>query len=395
MSVYRNALMQAGSPTRAATGYTLWSWGTFTNGNSGLGNNTAYSSPVQVGDLNDWTPMVCTDSHSSHAIKSDGTLWSWGKGDLLGDGTAGAYSVSSPVQIGSATDWYGVFANSQGNQVYAINTSGELWVWGDNSYGSLGTNNTTAYSSMVQLAGTTWAAIGGGNEHTIAVKTDGTIWGWGNGQNSATWHNNTTTYSSPVQGGSDTTWWGAKGYPPSGGWENGVENAKTFGNCGQGYWSSMVIDEDGKLWGVGWNALGNVAMSGTITSPTQVGTETDWTHLSHVAFGGVGIRDSQWTCWGGYNFAGEWGTGNKDSGAGILTEWDGTATELCKGQALYYEAFNIANFGGTLYYAGDNSNGAYGDGTVTSECSPVQGPGTTDWTRVVAGESHCHGIKPG
>ena len=43
----------------------------------------------------------------------------------------------------------------------AIKTDGTLWGWGSNTYGRLGQNNTTKYSSPVQIPGTDWDDVSG------------------------------------------------------------------------------------------------------------------------------------------------------------------------------------------------------------------------------------------
>ena len=40
----------------------------------------------------------------------------------------------------------------------------------------------------------------------FGVKTDGTLWAWGQNDTGQLGQNNTTKYSSPVQVGSDTDW---------------------------------------------------------------------------------------------------------------------------------------------------------------------------------------------
>ena len=82
-------------------------WGANSTGQLGQGNTTATSSPVQVGSLTTWSVLNCSND-STHAIKTDGTLWGWGSGALgrLGDGTG--VNKSSPVQIGSETDFVNV-----------------------------------------------------------------------------------------------------------------------------------------------------------------------------------------------------------------------------------------------------------------------------------------------
>ena len=42
--------------------------------------------------------------------------------------------------------------------MFARKTDGTLWAWGQNDKGSLGQNNTTTYSSPIQIPGT-WDGI--------------------------------------------------------------------------------------------------------------------------------------------------------------------------------------------------------------------------------------------
>ena len=87
----------------------------------------------------------------------------------------------------------------------AIKTDGTLWTWGWNDYGALGHNNTTDYSSPVQIPGTTWKSVtansflNNGNSSMFATKTDGTLWSWGYNAIGTLGQNNRTYYSSPVQ----------------------------------------------------------------------------------------------------------------------------------------------------------------------------------------------------
>ena len=69
-----------------------------------MGNITYYSSPKQIGSLTDWDKLGTSRGHAM-SIKSNSTLWTWGSnssGELgLGDTT----QRSSPVQVGSNTTW--------------------------------------------------------------------------------------------------------------------------------------------------------------------------------------------------------------------------------------------------------------------------------------------------
>ena len=184
-------------------------WGLNKAGSGQLGNNSTspgyYSSPTQVGDSTDWAPTsdkFVGTVYNSIAIKQDGSIWSWGSGQGGELGLNSLVRYSSPTQIGTSTDWNTV-TGSKGtgdgsSQTMAIKTDGTLWTWGSSYYGQLGNSSNTSYSSPTQLPGS-WTMVSIGKDHVGGVKTDGTLWTWGNGDYGMPGHNNTTTYSSPKQ----------------------------------------------------------------------------------------------------------------------------------------------------------------------------------------------------
>lgn len=134
---------------------TMWAWGWNTAGELGQGNRLARSSPVQVGALTTWAyvAMVAGASDAaSLAVKTDGTLWGWGRAPI-----APVSNISSPAQIGSATNWARVYggANSGAIVAQAIKTDGTLWSWGENDYGRVGDNSITTKTSPVQIGSLT------------------------------------------------------------------------------------------------------------------------------------------------------------------------------------------------------------------------------------------------
>jgi alpha-tubulin suppressor-like RCC1 family protein len=112
------------------------------------------------------------------AVKSDGTLWTWGRNEWgqLGDGTM--VNQSSPVQVGSTTNWRSVAAGHE--HTVAVKSDGTLWTWGRNEWGQLGDGTMVNQSIPVQVgSATNWQSVAAGHEHTVAVKSDGTLWTWG------------------------------------------------------------------------------------------------------------------------------------------------------------------------------------------------------------------------
>jgi alpha-tubulin suppressor-like RCC1 family protein len=88
-----------------------------------------------------------------------------------------------------------------GYHTAAIKTDGTLWTWGRNTYGALGDNSVTSRSSPVQTVagGTNWKSVSGSTWHIAALKTDGTLWTSGRNTNGQLGDNSVTNKSSPVQ----------------------------------------------------------------------------------------------------------------------------------------------------------------------------------------------------
>lgn len=177
---------------------TLWTWGTNINGQLGVNTTTDSFTPVTtfIGG-NTWKQISCGYEHNS-AIKTDGTLWTWGKNSYgqLGIGTT--IDSFTPVQVGITSDWK--FVNSDGNFSGAIKNDGTLWMWGVNAFSQLGDNTTTNRLTPVTTfaGGTNWRQVDCGEYHTGAIKTDGSLWVWGRNTYGALGNNTTLNRSTPV-----------------------------------------------------------------------------------------------------------------------------------------------------------------------------------------------------
>jgi hypothetical protein len=175
-----------------------------TYGQLGINSTPDRSSPVQVGALTTWSKVAAGGNHSL-AIKTDGTLWSWGFNNRGQLGQNNTTYRSSPVQIGASTDWAEIAGGFEFS--LAVKTNGTLWSWGQGFFGQLGLNDNNYRSSPVQIGAlTTWSQIAGGKYFTLALKTDGTMWGWGRNNDGQLGQNNQVNLSSPVQVGALTTW---------------------------------------------------------------------------------------------------------------------------------------------------------------------------------------------
>ena len=280
-----------------------WGWGYNSLNNLGDGTTTNRSSPVQVlGGGTNWTILSSGRYHTA-GIKSDNTLWVWGYDDVgqLGVNTTGV-TRSTPVQtVAAGTNWKQV---SCGNKFSAaIKTDGTLWTWGRNNFGQLGDGTTTNNPSPIQIAGTTWKQVSAGFESTGVIKTDGTLWTFGVNEWPAVTLGvgDSTNRSSPTQV-AGTTWkqvsmgrklggaiktdgtlwmWGDRS-------DGGVGDGSTSAfvsmsspiqtTAGGTNWKQLsvgglctsAIKTDGTLWGWGWNPNGKIGDGTTTTKSTPV-----------------------------------------------------------------------------------------------------------------------------
>jgi len=181
---------------------TLWLWGSNNQGQLANNTTTQSNSPVQTVTFGTNWKQVSAGSQHMAAIKNDGTLWTWGY-NLYGQlGDNSIVKKSSPVQtVAGGTNWKQVSGGF--NHCAAIKTDGTLWTWGLNNTGQIGDNTGTYRSSPVQTIayGTNWkqVACGGSQVNTFAIKTDGTLWTWGYNPSGQLGDNTTTSRSSPVQ----------------------------------------------------------------------------------------------------------------------------------------------------------------------------------------------------
>lgn len=193
---------------------TMCSWGINGNGQLGTGNFTAQCSPVAVtGSITDWSTSGAGGYHSL-AIRSNGTLWTWGANGTGQLGNGNVTDTCSPATvIGGGTNWCTV--SGGWSHSAAIKTDGTLWTWGQGCSligggGRLGDNTILNRSSpgTTTGGGTNWCNVTAGAYHTTAIKTDGTLWTWGNNCCGTLGANNTVNRSSPgTVAGGGTTWW--------------------------------------------------------------------------------------------------------------------------------------------------------------------------------------------
>lgn len=241
---------------------TLWTWGH--NNQGQLGDYSTYnrSSPGTISGGGTTWCQASAGYNATGAIKTDGTLWTWGCALLRGNSSD---TCSPRTTSGGGTTWCSV---SLGRYIGgAIKTDGTLWMWGSQRYGGLG-NNTNLYTNVLSPittsgGGSTWCFISAGCHSAAAIKTDGTLWTWGNNTYGLLGNNLSAHRSSPgTTTGGGTTW-------------KTVSIART---------TIGAIKTDGTLWTWGrgsYGGLGNNQAYANVSSPlTTSGGGTTWCDVS-------------------------------------------------------------------------------------------------------------------
>ena len=255
------------------TNSTAWAWGFNNYGQLGDNTNVSKSSPVSVvGGFTDWCQVSASrDNAHSLGLRTNGTTWSWGRGQYgrLGDGTT--VNKSSPVSvIGGFTDWSQLFAGARFS--LGLRTNGTLWSWGAYGFGKLGDNAGSNRSSPVSVVGgfTDWCQISA-FYHSLGVRTNGTLWGWGYNANGQVGDNTETNRSSPVSViGGFTDWC----------------------HAAAGSRHSLGVRTNGTLWSWGKNNFGQLGDNTTVSksSPVSViGGFTNWCQVS-ATYQSLGVR---------------------------------------------------------------------------------------------------------
>jgi alpha-tubulin suppressor-like RCC1 family protein len=330
------------------------------------------------------------------ALKSDGTVWTWGMNSCsvlgtgpcgkLGDGTE--ISRTTPVQVhgpgnaGYLTSVTAIMGGEHDN--YALKSDGTVWAWGGNFVGQLGDGTYTNTVTPVQVSGlVSVTALGGRGYHNLAVKSDGTVWAWG--------------WNSQGQLGHDTTASPCPA-PLTGTCSNvpmeviGVTNPLTV--TGGGFFSlALMPDHTLRAWGAnGYGQLGDgsytnrsapVQVSGVLSNVVQV--SAGWKHAVALTAGGA-----VWT-WGD-NTEGEIGNGaTSTTGISVPVQVAGINNAIAVSGGDRYTAILMSD--GTVWTWGWNGFGQLGDGSFASRASPVQVKGLSDVVTMTARDYHTLAIK--
>lgn len=328
----RATVYATSDPTANALG-----WGYNYYGYIGNGSDTDVTSPPWSSPSGESYVTQISAESGVLALHADGSVTAWGRNDegQLGDG-ATSYRELSPVhvilppvvQVSAGGDAFGL----------ALTGSGQVYSWGNNTYGSLGRATSGSYAptpaKVSGLAGKIRSASTGG-DHALALTTSGQVWAWGwnfAGQlGDATKFG--TVYQTPFQvpglskviavaadgndsyaltrNGSVYAWgfdYGGQGHGPA-----QVQGLPVIKSISAGFQHGLAIDGNGNVWAWGSNQYGQVGDGGAAgwRSPVELtGLGSGVATVSAAGYSSFAIKNNG-TAWAwGANDFGQLGNGN-------------------------------------------------------------------------------------
>lgn len=292
---------------------TVWAWGGNGSGQLGDGTDLDRSTPERIFGSGtsavgfEGVVAIGVGGEFSVALRSDGSVWTWGNSDhgQLGRSVTAATSTQGLTEpTGSVLPPEDLMPPIGGDPRYlphpvegldetrsiavgwahvvALMTDGTLRAWGFNNYGGLGDGTRVDQPVPVAVPGlSSVVAVAAGHGHTVALKADGTVWTWGYNQSGQLGDGTTEDRSTPVQ----------------------VPQLSEIAAIAAGYDYTLALKSDGTLWAWGANSngqLGTGSEDGTnpTTTPTQV---AEFTTVASMATAGhalaIGGDGHVWT-WG-------------------------------------------------------------------------------------------------
>jgi len=328
----------------------VFAWGNNLRGQ--LGNESVLDNstiPIEVLYITDVAMITGGGAHSL-AIKNDGTVWAWGRGDLgqLGNGLNNDSKV--PVQVKNLTNVLAIGAG--GWHSLALKSDGTVWSWGSNAYGQLGDGTKEHSNVPVQVLNlTNVIEISASIQHSLALKNDGTIRAWGWNEYGQLGDGTDFDSNIPVK----------------------VLNISDAITIAAGGGHSLAVNENGSIWSWGRNAAGQLGNKTWDDSsiPVQVLNLTNVSGISAGAGHSLALQNDG-TVWAwGANYTGQLGNGK--SGPGTDSNIPIEVPDLNKAMFIsagdYHSLALMINR--NVWAWGKNEYGQLGNGTEEDSNVPV------------------------
>lgn len=290
----------------------------------------------------------------SIAITNNGNIWVWGYNFWGQLGTGDTQNRPSPVKVSGFSN---VTAVSGRYHTLAVTKEGTVWAWGDNEFGKLGDGisngpSIPARTSPGQVLGLAdIIAVAAGGTHSVALKKDGTLWAWGHNYYGELGDGTTISNHSPVS----------------------VTNLDSVVAIAVGEAHTIALKSDGTVWTWGEGSIGALGHGDTEgrVFPAQVFELTNITAISTKSRMSAALKGDGTVWW--------WGASAGRSPAQISGLTDVKAIA-----AGFYHLAALKN-DGTVWVLEDR--------TISLSSTPVQVEGLTDVAAIASGDTHTMALK--
>ncbi|WP_164009376.1 MopE-related protein [Pyxidicoccus trucidator] len=321
---------------------------------------------------------VAAGAYHSLFLRKDGEVWAWGQNTAgqLGTGNTSTTPLPQPSRVNGLPPIKALAAGVAHS--LALDVDGNVWVWGQNASGQVGlgiAGGTVLVPTKVTLPGI--QAIAANGSFSLALGTDGRLWAWG--QNTS------------GQIGTGAT-------SPSVATPVVVAGLPTIRSMAAGLNHALALDADGKVWGWGQNTAGQVGTGATSTNvlvPTQAAGLPRATAIAAGGSHSLVIDEQFGNVWAwGQNTFGQVGTGSTST-TPVLAPTAVTGLFAVKAISAGH-FFSLAIMGDGFVKAwGHNVSGQLGNGGTVNSAVPVSVTGVADAKALAAGAQHAVALRPG
>jgi alpha-tubulin suppressor-like RCC1 family protein len=296
--------------------------------------------------------FIKAGSAFSIALQKNGRAWGWGSNAFGQLGDNSSILRLTPVSVLGTVK---TFCQISTGVTYslAIDKNGRAWGWGVNGSGQLGNNSVTQRLTPVSVLGgvKTFCQISAGDNHSLAIDKNGRAWGWGGNGDGQLGDNSVTSRLTPV---------------------SVLGTVKTFCQINIGLTYSLAIDKNGRVWGWGNNAFGQLGDNSVTSRRTPVSVlGAVKTFCKVEASNGYSLAiDKNGRVWGwGINTSGQLGNNSVTSRRTPVSVLGGVKT-FCQISAGNNHSLAIDK-NGRAWGWGNNGSGELGDNSATSRLTPV------------------------
>jgi len=153
-------------------------WGENLNGQLGIGNTTQMNAPQRVLGGDNFSSISCASSNTC-AINTTGSAYCWGRGDFGGVGIGNTTTMHTPQLVVGNLNFTSIISGE--HHSCGLNGSGSAFCWGENIFGELGIGNVTnyMYTPQLVLGGYNFTSISSHAYHVCGITINKEVYCWG------------------------------------------------------------------------------------------------------------------------------------------------------------------------------------------------------------------------